>query len=394
MFQRSIAEKTKQYAKQYPVVTITGPRQSGKTTLVKNLFPKKKYVSLEDIESRNQAEQDPKGFLARYPEGAIIDEIQRTPDLFSYIQTIVDEKNKEGMFILTGSQQFEMMENLSQSLAGRTAIVKLLPFSYEEVYTNSPPSDLYNLLYTGFYPRIFDKNLNPTEAMSFYVSTYLERDVRKLINVKDLSIFGNFLKLLAGRSGQILNMNSLSDDCGISPNTIRSWVSILEASYIIKRVSPYYKNLNKRLIKAPKIHFLDSGLLCYLLGITEPEQLVTHPLRGAIFESYIVSEVYKYYYHNGIPDSIYYFRDYQGHEVDLLIENSLSINLIEIKSSATFQENYLKGLKYFEKNYTGAITKSLIYGGEEIYKYKDTDILNWKNVSGLFLPDFFSTVKF
>ena len=394
MFQRSIAEKTKRYAKQYPVVTITGPRQSGKTTLVKNLFPKKKYVSLEDIESRNQAEQDPKGFLARYPEGAIIDEIQRTPDLFSYIQTIVDEKNKEGMFILTGSQQFEMMENLSQSLAGRTAIVKLLPFSYDEVYTNSPPSDLYNLLYTGFYPRIFDKNLNPTEAMSFYVSTYLERDVRKLINVKDLSIFGNFLKLLAGRSGQILNMNSLSDDCGISPNTIRSWVSILEASYIIKRVSPYYKNLNKRLIKAPKIHFLDSGLLCYLLGITEPEQLVTHPLRGAIFESYIVSEVYKYYYHNGIPDSIYYFRDYQGHEVDLLIENSLSINLIEIKSSATFQENYLKGLKYFEKNYTGAITKSLIYGGEEIYKYKDTDILNWKNVSGLFLPDFFSTVKF
>jgi len=394
MFQRSIAEKTKRYAKQYPVVTITGPRQSGKTTLVKNLFPKKKYVSLEDIESRNQAEQDPKGFLARYPEGAIIDEIQRTPDLFSYIQTIVDEKNKEGMFILTGSQQFEMMENLSQSLAGRTAIVKLLPFSYDEVYTNSPPSDLYNLLYTGFYPRIFDKNLNPTEAMSFYVSTYLERDVRKLINVKDLSIFGNFLKLLAGRSGQILNMNSLSDDCGISPNTIRSWVSLLEANYIIKRVSPYYKNLNKRLIKAPKIHFLDSGLLCYLLGITEPEQLVTHPLRGAIFESYIVSEVYKYYYHNGIPDSIYYFRDYQGHEVDLLIENSLSINLIEIKSSATFQENYLKGLKYFEKNYTGAITKSLIYGGEEIYKYKDTDILNWKNVSGLFLPDFFSTVKF
>ncbi len=394
MFQRSIAEKTKRYAKQYPVVTITGPRQSGKTTLVKNLFPKKKYVSLEDIESRNQAEQDPKGFLARYPEGAIIDEIQRTPDLFSYIQTIVDEKNKEGMFILTGSQQFEMMENLSQSLAGRTAIVKLLPFSYDEVYTNSPPSDLYNLLYTGFYPRIFDKNLNPTEAMSFYVSTYLERDVRKLINVKDLSIFGNFLKLLAGRSGQILNMNSLSDDCGISPNTIRSWVSLLEASYIIKRVSPYYKNLNKRLIKAPKIHFLDSGLLCYLLGITEPEQLVTHPLRGAIFESYIVSEVYKYYYHNGIPDSIYYFRDYQGHEVDLLIENSLSINLIEIKSSATFQENYLKGLKYFEKNYTGAITKSLIYGGEEIYKYKDTDILNWKNVSGLFLPDYFSTVKF
>ena len=385
MYQRSIAEKTKHYASQYPVVTITGPRQSGKTTLVKALFPEKPYVSLEDIENRNQAIQDPKGFLARYPDGAVIDEIQRAPDLFSYIQTIVDEKNKEGLFILTGSQQFEMMETLSQSLAGRTAIVKLLPFSYDEVYKNSPPSDLYNLLYTGFYPRIFDKKLNPTDAMSFYVSTYLERDVRKLINVKDLSLFGNFLKLLAGRSGQILNMNSLSDDCGISHNTIRSWVSLLEESYIIKRVLPYYKNLNKRLIKAPKIHFLDTGLLCYLLGITEPEQLVTHPLRGAIFESYVVSEVYKYYYHHGIPDNIYYFRDYQGHEVDLLIENSLSINLIEIKSTATFQENHLKGLKYFEKIYTGSVTRSLIFGGEESYKYKDTNVLNWKNISDLFL---------
>ena len=189
MYPRTIAEKTKRYARQYPVVTITGPRQSGKTTLVKNLFPEKKYVSLEDIENRNQAVQDPKGFLARYPDGAVIDEIQRAPDLFSYVQTIVDEKNTEGLFILTGSQQFEMIETLSQSLAGRTAIVTLLPFSYDEVYKNAPPSDLYNLLYTGFYPRIFDKNLNPTEAMSFYVSTYLERDVRKLINVKDLSLF-------------------------------------------------------------------------------------------------------------------------------------------------------------------------------------------------------------
>ncbi len=386
MYPRTIADKTKRYAGQYPVVTVTGPRQSGKTTLVKNLFPEKKYVSLEDIENRNQAIQDPKGFLARYPDGAVIDEIQRAPDLFSYIQTIVDEKNTEGLFILTGSQQFEMMETLSQSLAGRTAIVTLLPFSYDEVYKNASPSDLYNLLYTGFYPGIFDKNLNPTEAMSFYVSTYLERDVRKLINVKDLSLFGNFLKILAGRSGQILNMNSISDDCGISHNTIRSWVSILEANYIIKRVTPYYKNLNKRLIKAPKIHFLDSGLLCYLLGITESQQLITHPLRGAVFESYVVSEVYKYYYHHGIPDNVYYFRDYQGHEVDLLIEHSLSADAIEIKSSATFQENFLKGLKYFEKIYTGTVLKSLIYGGEETYKYKDTTILNWKNISGLFLP--------
>jgi len=384
MFQRSITDKAIKYANQYPVLTITGPRQSGKTTLVKALFPEKKYISLEDLESRNLAINDPRGFLARYPDGAIIDEIQRVPDLFSYIQTIVDEKNKEGLYILTGSQQFEMMEALTQSLAGRTALIKLLPFSYEEVYKNLPVSNLNDLLYTGFYPRIFDKNLNPTEALSFYVATYLERDVRKLINVKDLALFGNFLKLVAGRSGQILNMNSLSDDCGVSHNTIRSWISILEASYLIKRVLPFYKNLNKRVIKAPKIHFLDSGLLCYLLGINEPSQLITHPLRGAIFESYVVSEVYKYYYHHGIPDNIYYFRDHQGHEVDLLIEDSLSIHLIEIKSAATFQDNYLKGLKYFEKLYTGSVTKSLIYGGEDIYKYKDTNVFNWKTVSELF----------
>ena len=383
MIKRSISEKALQYASQYPVVTFTGPRQSGKTMLSKALFPKKPYVSLEDLENRNQASMDPRGFLARYPDGAIIDEVQRVPDLFSYIQTIADDKNKEGLFILTGSQQFEMMESLTQSLAGRTAIIKLLPFSYEEIYTNSPPADLFTLLYTGFYPRIFDKKLNPTEALSFYVSTYLERDVRKIINIKDLSIFENFLKLLAGRSGQILNMNTLGDDCGLSHNTIKSWISVLEASYIIKRVSPYYRNLNKRLIKAPKIHFLDSGLLCYLLGITEPQQLVSHPLRGSVFESYAVSEIYKYHYHHGIPDNIYYFRDYQGHEVDVLIERSNSIDLIEVKSAATFQQNYLKSLNYFGKLYTGSITKALVYGGEESYKYKDTYLANWRNISSL-----------
>lgn len=384
MIARSISEKALQYATQYPVVTLTGPRQSGKTTLSKALFPNKPYVSLEDIENRNQASQDPKGFLSRYPNGAIIDEIQRVPGLFSYIQTIVDEKNTEGLFILTGSQQFEMIESLTQSLAGRTALIKLLPFSYDEIYSTLPPSDLFSLLYTGFYPRIFDKKLNPTEALSFYVSTYLERDVRKIINIKDLSLFENFLKLLAGRSGQILNMNTLGDDCGLSHNTIKSWISVLEASYIIKKVSPYYRNLNKRLIKASKIHFLDSGLLCYLLGITEPQQLISHPLRGSIFESYVVSEIFKYHYHHGIPDNIYFFRDYQGHEVDILIERANSIDLIEIKSSATFQENHLKGLKYFEKLYNSEIKKSLVYGGEENYKYKDTNVVSWRNISSLF----------
>ncbi len=277
-----------------------------------------------------------------------------------------------------------MLENLTQSLAGRTAIVKLLPFSYDEIYHSSPPPDLFSLLYSGFYPRIFDKKLNPTEALSFYVSTYLERDVRNMINVKDLALFENFLKLLAGRNGQVLNMNTLGDDSGLSHNTIGSWISVLEAGYIIKRISPYYRNLNKRLIKAPKVYFLDSGLLCYLLGITEAKQLITHPLRGAVFESYVASEIYKYHYHHGIPDNIYYLRDYQGHEVDVIIERGLSADLVEVKSAATFQSNYLKGLAYFEKFYTGKVDKVLIYGGEDNYKYKDTLVINWKSISSLF----------
>ena len=302
MIQRSISKKLLYYARKYPVITITGPRQSGKTTLSKALFPDKPYVSLEDLENRKQAIEDPRGFLARYPEGAILDEIQRAPELFSYIQIIVDEKNREGLFILTGSQQFEMLENLTQSLAGRTAIVKLFPFSYDEIYCNSLLADLFSLLYTGFYPRIFDKKLNSTEVLSFYVSTYLERDVRRLVNVKDITSFENFLKLLAGRSGQALNMNTLGDDGGLSNNTIRSWVSVLKASYIIKKVAPYYRNLNKRLIK----------------------------------------------------------------------------------SGATFQSNYLKGLSCFEKLYSVKADKALVYGGEETYKYKDTRVINWKSASSLF----------
>ena len=384
MIPRSISRKALEFAGQYPVVTFTGPRQSGKTTLCKALFPNKPYVSLEDSENRLLAAEDPRSFLARYPDGAVIDEVQRVPNLLSYIQTIVDEMNTEGLFILTGSQQFEMLESLTQSLAGRTALIKLLPFSYDEIYSQEPPSNLFTMLYTGFYPGIFDKKLNPTEALSFYISTYLERDVRQIINVKDLSSFTNFLKLLAGRSGQILNMNTLGDDCGLSHNTIKSWISVLEASYIVKRLPPWYRNLNKRLVKAPKIHFLDSGLLCYLPGITEPQQLMTHPLRGAVFESCAVSEVFKYHYHNGIPEHMYYFRDYQGHEIDLLIERANAVDLIEIKSSATFQPNFLKGLNYFEKIYEGRVNKALIFGGKDSYHYKDTRVVNWQNISTLF----------
>lgn len=247
---RNVADKVRRFASQYPVVTITGPRQSGKTTLCRMLFGDKQYVSLEDIDERQYAEKDPRGFLNRFPGGAVIDEIQRVPDLLSYIQTMVDEKQKDGLFIITGSQQSELLERISQSLAGRTALVRLLPFSYDEIYGNKDASSrsLEQVLYTGFYPRIFDKQLNPTEAMLFYVNTYVERDLRLLINVQDLSKFEIFLKLCAGRTGQILNLSALGNDAGINHATVKRWISVLEASYIVKLLRPYYKNFNKRLI--------------------------------------------------------------------------------------------------------------------------------------------------
>lgn len=280
MIPRTISPKILQYAKQYPVVTITGPRQSGKTTLCQMIFPDIPYVSLESIEERSFATSDPKGFLDRFPDGAVLDEIQRTPELLSYIQVRVDESQKTGQFIITESQNFELLNTVSQSLAGRTAIARLLPFSFEEILSHQSIESIDQLLYTGFYPRIYDKQLNPTEALSFYFNTYIERDLRLLINVKDLSRFETFLKLCATRCGQLVNLSSLGNDCGVNHNTIKSWLSILEASYIIKLLPSYFNNLGKRLIKSPKLYFIDTGLAAFLLGIQNIDHLRTHPLRG------------------------------------------------------------------------------------------------------------------
>ncbi|MCD4718740.1 MAG: ATP-binding protein, partial [Desulfobacula sp.] len=320
MIPRDVSKKVMEFSKQYPVVTITGPRQSGKTTLCKMLFPNKPYVSLENIDNREFAENDPIGFLEMYPKGVIIDEIQRVPDLTSYIQTIVDEKDLPGMYILTGSQQFELINRLSQSLAGRTALIRLLPFSFSEVYGIKKNQDIDKVLTTGFYPRIFDKGLDPYSAMEFYISTYIERDLRQLINIKDLSRFQTFLKLCAGRTGQILNMSSIGNECGISHNTVNGWLTILEASYIIKRVKPFYKNFNKRLVKAPKLFFIDTGLACFLLGISSFNHLQAHPLKGALFETFVFSELLKTNFNQAKPDNIYYFRDNIGNEIDFILD--------------------------------------------------------------------------
>jgi predicted AAA+ superfamily ATPase len=381
MIEREAASKALQLAKQYPVVTITGPRQSGKTTLCRMIFAEKDYVSLEDVDERQYAMNDPRGFLNRFPNGAVIDEIQRVPDLLSYIQTIVDDQQKEGFFIITNSQQFELLEGISQSLAGRTALLRLLPFTMNEAYDLKQFNiSLDQVLYTGFFPRIFDKKLNPTEAMLFYVNTYLERDLRLLINIKDLSKFEVFLKLCAGRTGQVLNMSALGNDCGVNHATIKSWLSVLEASYIIKLLRPYYKNFSKRLIKAPKLYFLDTGLAAFLLDIQNARQMASHPLKGALFESMVLSEILKKRFNSGRLDNLYYFRDNIGNEVDLICDHGIELDALEIKSGQTIASDFFKGLRYLAK-LTDAVRNCLVvYGGNKSFTREGIQVLAWQDL--------------
>lgn len=383
MIPRQLGTKVLQWATQFPVITVTGPRQSGKSTLCKALFPHKTYINLEDLTLRQIVQGDPRGFLDRLPDGAIFDEIERFPELCSYIQTWVDISEQSGRYILTGSSQFELMQNISQSLAGRTAIARLLPFSFFELYgkdsTQAPVLD--ELLYTGFYPRIYDKKLQPTEALSFYVATYIERDVRQILNIKEWTKFDLFLRLLAGRSGQILNVQALANETGLSNNTLASWIGVLEQSNIIYKLRPYYANLGKRLIKSPKIYFLDSGLLCYLLNIYNPQVLSLHPLRGQIFESFVVAELLKERYNQGMADNLYYYRDQKGLELDLIIDEGTSLILSEIKSSATFNPDFLIALHKVAP-ILGKPYRSILFtgAGDPAFYYKDTEVRGYKNV--------------
>ncbi|MFW5635797.1 MAG: ATP-binding protein [Thermodesulfobacteriota bacterium] len=382
MIEREAASKALKLASQYPVLTITGPRQSGKTTLCRMIFGDKAYVSLEDVDERGFARSDPRGFLNRFPEGAIIDEVQRAPDLLSYIQTIVDENRKDGFFILTGSQQFELLESISQSLAGRTAMLKLMPFTLTEAYGPDISNvSLEKMLYTGLYPRIFDKGLDPTEAMSFYVNTYVERDLRMLINVKDLSKFEIFLKLCAGRTGQILNMTSLGNDCGVNHATVKSWLSVLEASYIVKLMRPYYRNFNKRLVKSPKLYFWDTGLAAFLLDIQNEKQMATHPLKGMLFESFVASEMLKHRFNAGKTDHLYFFRDNSGNEVDLICDHGIQLDAVEIKSGQTVASDFFKGLTFLS-NLTDAVRQSyLVYGGEKQFiRGNNIQVTPWRRI--------------
>ncbi len=379
---RELSIELRTMAQSYPVVTILGPRQSGKTTLSKKMFPDKPYISLENIDERTFAESDPRGFLDRFPDGAILDEIQRQPQLLSYIQGIVDENEIKGMFILTGSHQLELHESISQSLAGRTAILKLLPFTIAELAQGNIELSLDEYIYNGMYPRIYKENLSPTKFYRDYVQTYIERDVRKMLNIKDLSQFQHFLKLCAGRIGQVFNSSNISNELGISHPTVKNWLSILEASFIIFRLQPYFENFGKRIVKSPKLYFTDVGLATYLLDITSKEQIVRDPLRGNLVENLVICELMKNQLNRGFEPGFYYFRDSHGNEVDLLFKVGNDLIPIEIKASKTFNSDFLKGLKSFKSLAEQRCPYGfLIYSGEQEQAIDTFQVYNYKHMT-------------
>lgn len=370
MIERIAETRFHDLAKGFAAITVTGPRQSGKTTMCRMSFPDKPYVSLEPVDVRAAALADARGFLAQFPDGAIIDEVQRAPDLLSYLQVDLDATPAPGRFILTGSANLALLDSVSQSLAGRTALLTLLPLSRDEVLRfEAPDDDLFTTLWRGGYPALYDRRVPPTEWLGAYVATYVERDVRQLLNVSDLLAFQTFLQLCAGRAAQLLNLSSLGADAGLTHNTARAWLSVLETSYITLRLPPLHVNLRKRLVKTPKLLFYDSGLLCYLLGIREPEQVRLHPLRGAIFETWVVTEILKARLHRGLPASAWFYRDAKGEKIDLVIDGGDRLLLVEAKSGQTIPEDAWPALvrvrTILEEAFAGKkVSAFLVHGGE------------------------------
>jgi predicted AAA+ superfamily ATPase len=377
--QRTIVASIIELLGKYPVVALTGPRQSGKTTLLKNAFPNYSYVSLEKPDVREFATKDPNAFLKQYSEYVIIDEAQRVPSLFSYIQTIVDDSGKMGQFILSGSQNFQLMQNITQSLAGRVALFQLLPLDFQELKSeNILEADPLSALIKGFYPAIFDRNIEPSTFYYNYVQTYVQRDVSELIELKNISLFKKFLRLLASRVGQLVNYNSLANDCGVSQPTIKSWITALESSYLVFTLQPYFENIGKRLIKTPKIYFYDTGLLSYLLGIKRAEDLLTHSLKGNLFENMMIAEYVKRMYHSNLLHDIWFWRDVAGNEIDMLYLDNGKFHLFEIKSSETILNEQFKGLAYFETTHPSAnFAKHLVYAGNENQDRTQARVLSW-----------------
>jgi predicted AAA+ superfamily ATPase len=386
MIDRNITPQLRALAGNYPVVAVTGPRQSGKTTLCRAVFPNRPYVSLEALDLRAFAQEDPRGFLAEYQDGAVLDEIQRVPGLLSYLQTEVDERPEPGRFILTGSQHLGLSESIAQSLAGRCGLLTLLPPSLDEL-TRFPnaPDDLYTLLWQGAYPRIYDRGIPARQWLADYLATYVQRDVRQIVNIGALQTFSGFLRLCAGRSAQEINLSALGADAGVSHNTARAWLSVLETSFVVHRLPAWHANLRKQLVKAPKLHLFDSGLLCYLLGIQEPSQLRLHPLRGAVFESWAVAEVYKAQTNQGRQPALFHYRESRGIEIDLLVEYGLALDALEIKSGATVVADFFKHLPRFAERLASLTPKPsmralVVYGGDASQRRTQAQVVSWRDL--------------
>ena len=365
MIERDIAPCLVELFDQYPFVTVTGPRQSGKTTLCRAAFPHLKYVNLEAPDQREFARSDPRGFLAQVGDGAILDEIQRVPDLLSYLQVVADEKRENSLFVLTGSEHFKLSGAMSQSLAGRTGLLRLLPFSLAERERTGAGNAVEEILYSGFYPRIYDQGLEPGRVFADYFETYVERDVRRLGEIRNLSGFRTFIRLCAGRVGQLTNLAALGSDAGVSHTTARHWLGLLETGFIAFRLPPFHANLRKRLVKSPKLYFYDVGLASYLIGIERPEQIVTHPLRGALFENMVVVEALKHRYNLGRPHNLSFFRDSRGLECDLLFSAARGMAAIEIKAGATVGRDFFRSLEAVSRAVPGIAMKAVVYGGAD-----------------------------
>lgn len=383
MITRVLEPRLRQLAAKFPVVTVTGPRQSGKTTLCRAVFPDKPYVSLEAPDVQEFARRDPRRFLAERRDGAVLDEVHRVPELLSYLQALVDETRGAGRFVLTGSANFALLESLGQSLAGRTGLLELLPLSLEEVRRfPAPPNDLLDLLCRGSAPAVYDRGLEPGDWYPSYVATYVERDVRSILNVGDLVAFQTFVRLCAGRSGQLLNLSSLGADAGITHATAKAWLSVLEAGYIAWRLPPHHVNVTARLVKTPKLHFFDTGIVCYLLGIRSADQLREHPLRGAVFETWVASEIRKARVHRGLPPAMTFFRDRKGNEVDVVVELGAELLAVETKSGQTVADDFFAGLHAFASIVAAARPRRrsrgvVVYGGRDTQERAAGAVVPW-----------------
>lgn len=384
MIPRTISSKLLKIKEQFPVIALFGPRQSGKTTLAKTLFPNYRYVNLESFEEREFAESDGRGFMNRFQndEGIILDEIQKAPKLLSYIQLEVDEKPSNGRFILTGSQNILLNQQISQTLAGRVALLTLLPFSIEELrVANELPDSFHQMLFQGFYPRIYHDQADPIIFSESYIRTYIERDVRDIKQIISLTEFQNFMRLCAGRIGQLLNISSLATDAGLSMSTVKSWLSVLEASYVIFLLQPYHVNFSKRVVKMPKIYFYDTALACSLLRITKPDDLYTHYLRGGLFESMVMADLFKNRFHHGLPPNLYFWRDKSGLEIDCLIDEASRITPLEIKSAATISSDMFDSLSKWSALTERRFAKGIVvYGGLESQDREKGKVISWQQL--------------